>query len=74
VLKPGTAPIDGIFVGGDADTADFVGVDNASYVGKTPEDCLHAKLVYEAITSDWSNQFCANERGQSRRVGMSGVH
>ena len=64
VLKPGTAPVDGIFVGGeDVDTTDFVGVDNGGYVGKTPDNCLHAELSYEAITSEWSNRFCANERG-----------
>lgn len=50
------------------DTTQFVGVDNGAYVGKTVDDCLHAKLSYDAITSDWANAFCEN-KGDSHRSG-----
>ena len=61
MLKPDTDPTDGIFVGGDADPLDFVGPDNAGYVGRTIEDTPHIKMALDAHHAPWALAFADNE-------------
>ena len=60
VLKPDTDPTDGIFCGGNTD--EFVGPDNAGYIGRSLEDCAHANLAFKAHNEPWANEFCSNSR------------
>lgn len=55
VLKPGTAPVDGIFAGGDP--LDFAGPGVASQVGKNMDNCPYLKLSVEAGMEPWINDF-----------------
>lgn len=63
VLKPDTDPVDGIFSGQNTD--DFVGPDNADWVGKNEKNCDHVKLAVEAHHQPWAVDFCGNSRASS---------
>ena len=52
-------------MGGDVNTDDFVGPDNAGYVGRSTENCEHARLALEAQNSEHAVSFCQNQRESS---------
>ncbi|KAI5475233.1 hypothetical protein MNV49_001713 [Pseudohyphozyma bogoriensis] len=58
VLKEGTAPVDGIFCGGNP--LDFAGPGVASQVGKTMDNCPDLKLSVEAGMADFINEFATD--------------
>ena len=60
ILKPGTKAVDGIFAGDDLDPHDFVGPDNAGYIGRSGSDALYYKLLVELHKADWMHEFCDN--------------